>query len=158
MPTPTDKVRVNRTFRKCASDQLGVCYHSQAFAIECGTVYLQLLRGKEAIECELSFPSSKSLKHAMSTGPLLHGGINRSSSMSLHWSYDKFGDCVFSSLKSGSYRDAQAKEWSTQEVLDDCVDEVRRMVWPDSIVEASPARKATPVAGTPINAVRRIIR
>lgn len=157
MPTSTDKVRVNRTFRKCASDEIGVCYHSQSFAIEDGTVYLQLQRGKEAIECELSFPSERSLKHAMSTGPLLHGGINRSTLRSLHWSYDKFGDCVFSSLKSGSYRDTQAKEWNTQEVLLDCVDEVRRMVWPDSIVEAAPVRPL-PVAAATVNAVRRILR
>ena len=159
MPKPTDRVRVDRTFRKCASDALGTCYHSMAFAVDDGTVFLQLVRGKESVACELSFPSEKSLRQAMATGPILHGGIDRSTPRSLHWAYDKFGDCVFSSLKSGSYRDMQAKEWSTQEVLLDCVDEVRRMLWLESIVETRPVKAAPAVLASPLTqAVRRIVR
>jgi hypothetical protein len=157
MPLPTDKVKSERTFRKCAGDPVGTHYHQSAFLMHgFGVVFLSIRRGVESLEVQLSFPSAESRKAAQKNGPVFHGADLTVSLQGLGWTYDKFGDCVFSSLRSGAYRDAGAKEWSVQDVLTDCVDEVRRILGlvPEVERPAPPPAMATTFG----KAKRRILR
>jgi hypothetical protein len=149
MPLPTDKVQAKRTFRQCAKDSVGTVYHQQPYALAEGTAVFTIKRGHEALEGELLFPDRAALNAAAKRGPVLHGPFktgffNDTKRFSITWSYDQFGDCPFSALKSGNYRDLDATEWGTQEVLDDCIDEVRRVLGIDISVVAS-AKAAAPV-------------
>jgi hypothetical protein len=142
MPLPTDKIQAKRTFRQCAKDSVGTVYHQQPYALAEGTAVFTIKRAAEALEGEIMFPSRAALNAATKRGPVFHGTFQATVAeadrrYSIHWFYDQFGDCPFSALKSGNYRDANATEWGTQEVLDDCIDEVRRVLSIDTPVIAS---------------------
>ncbi|EIQ01094.1 hypothetical protein OpiT1DRAFT_05662 [Opitutaceae bacterium TAV1] len=129
MPLPTDKVLVSRTFRQCATDPSGVVYHTNMFAQGSGLWVFEIVRGSESLECILAAPSVPEAQEALKRGPVFHGMPSLAvGSKKFRWSYDQFGDCVFSMLKSGAYRDAGAKEWGTDDVFLDCIDEIRRII------------------------------
>jgi hypothetical protein len=127
VPQPADKVRIPKPFRRCAADPAGTLYHYQTFAIPEGVATFGIERGNESLRGYLTTPSKAATKRILALGPVLHGDLTLLPD-GFSWSYDQFGDCVFSSLKSGAYRDAQATEWGTQDVMNDCIDEVRRVL------------------------------
>lgn len=138
MPLPTDKVSTIRTFRQCAGDPVGTEYHVHTFVSGSGRWTFRIYRGHEALLCSLVAPSLAEGKDADNRSPVLHGlpGFHVPS-VSFTWSYDLFGDCVFSSLLTGAYRDSGAKEWGTKEVFEDCIDEIRRVIGIGVPVESS---------------------
>lgn len=138
MPLPTDKVRTARTFRKCAADPIGTDYHVQAFAFGSGVAYFSIARGHESLLCRLIFACNNDLNAALAKGPIFHGGIASMAGTTFIWSYDGFGDMPFSALKSGAYRDNGAKEWGTEDVFLDSIDEVRRVLGMRIAVEEAP--------------------
>jgi hypothetical protein len=140
MPFPRDYAYAGKTFRKCAADQLGTIYHNGLFAIPEGVAAFVIDRGPESLRGSLALPSKAVTKRVLALGPVLHGDLVMQPD-GFGWSYDHFGDCVFSSLKSGAYRDAQATEWGTKEVLLDSIDEVRRVLGLAVVPE-----RATPAA------------
>jgi hypothetical protein len=140
MPLLTDRVQIERTFRRCAADPLGTEYHVNNFALPDGLAGFIIERGPESLACTLAMPSKAAAKRALALGPVLHGDLTLHP-FGFRWSYDHFGDCVFSSLKSGAYRDAQATEWGTKEVFLDSIDEVRRVLGLTVVPE-----RATPAA------------
>jgi hypothetical protein len=159
MPLPTDIVQAKRTFRQCAKDSVGTVFHQQPYALAEGTAVFTIKRAAEALEGEIMFPSRAALNAATKRGPVFHGTFQSSVAeadrrYSIHWFYDQFGDCPFSALKTGNYRDLDATEWGTQEVLDDCIDEVRRVLGIDIPVVVS-AKAAAPVKFG--RAVRKLI-
>jgi hypothetical protein len=160
MPLPIDKARTDRSFRKCAGDVTGTSYHLQRFATEGGVAEFEIVRGAEGLCGILRFPSKALLSAALNTQkPVFHGMLGLAPPSGVTWSYDKFGDAIFSGLKAGAYRDASAKEWSVQEVLLDSIDEVRRAVGHDLGVEPVPTRApTTSTPGLVERAVRRILR
>lgn len=156
MPLPTDKVQHVRTFRQCAKEMVGICYHAQSWALGDGAAVFQIYRGHESLVCALSFPTRASRAEAVLRGPVFHGGISKRADhpFAFMWEYDCFGDFPFSGLKSGGYRPNEAKEWGTVEVFEDSIDEVRRVLGIVVPIERPPLAK---VPGMGRQVVRRIL-
>lgn len=120
-------VKNNRPFRKAAGDPEGTIYHQSSYFSGTDLVFFTISRGRESLVGALAFVKAAERDRALKLGPVLHG-LRSARNASLEWSYDQFGDATFSSLRSGSYRDADAKEWSVQEVMDDSIDEILRVL------------------------------
>jgi hypothetical protein len=120
-------VKNNRTFRKAAGDPEGTVYHQSSYFSGTDLAFFTIFRGRESLAGTLAFVKAAERDRALKLGPILHG-LRSAMGNSLGWSYDQFGDATFSSLRSGSYRDAAAKEWSVQEVMDDSIDEILRVL------------------------------
>lgn len=136
MPLPSDKVQIERTFRRCAADPVGTSYHQQYFALPEGVAIFGIERAVESLRGTLILPTKPVVGRVLKLGPVLHGDFTLLPT-GFSWDYSHFGDCVFSSLKSGSYRDTLAKEWGTRDVFEDSIDEVRRVLGMQVVVEKS---------------------
>lgn len=126
MPT-AHPVKNNRPFRKAAGDPEGTVYHQSSYFFGTDLVFFTIRRGRESLVGALTFVRPSDLNSALRLGPVLHG-LRSARNVMLEWSYDQFGDATFSSLRSGSYRDAGAKEWDVQGVMDDSIEEILRVL------------------------------
>lgn len=173
MPLPTDLVQNARTFRQCAKDPLGTIYHEQTWMTDSGAVTFSIARDRESLVGYLH-AAAAAINALRERGPVFHNGLVFGAvaagrlvphqllampARGFGWSYDGFGDMPFSALKSGGYRPNEAKEWGTQDVLLDSIDEVRRVLGLEAVKKPDAPVKsaASKTAGKFTQVVRRLI-
>ncbi len=118
---------------------------------------LTVKRGGESLALWLIPPTTPAGDRAFREGPVVHGmpTVWRNPP-ALSWTYDQFGDRVFSALRAGGYKLDAAKEWGVSDVVLGSIDEIRRVIglWiqPPAPDPVAPANKQAFGGGT-----RRII-